>query len=204
MQKLADYSYSRLFTLHRHTSYLLLIYPSIRLLVSRDILVILYKHVHDCTGILSASRKSYGLNLQPFINATHLYLHGGTVSTNMSEHVGCTACICSHFASTFFCKLNLSSRSTLAVSQYQVRKVRTCVLGSSDFARTGGHKSGNSANGTAVYLITSISLPKLSTLYYNTTKYDIKHHCLFLFSCKHINSRKNVFQGTYSENIFIM
>ncbi len=92
-----------------------------------------------------------------------------------------------------------------AVSQYQVRKVRTCVLGSSDFAsstrecelsRTGGHKSGNSANGTAAYLITSVSSPKLSTLYYNMTKYDIKHH-LFLFSCKRINSRKNVVQGTY-------
>ncbi len=64
------------------------------------------------------------------------------------------------------------------------------------FLNTGGHKSGNSANGTAAYLITSVSSPKLSTLYYNTTKY-IKHHCLFLFSCKHINSRKNVVQGTY-------
>ncbi len=92
---------------------------------------------------------------------------------------------------------------TLSVSQYQVRKVWTCVLGISDFTsstrecdllRTGGHKSGNSANGTAVYLITSVSSP---TLYYNTMKYDIIHHCLFLFSCKHINSRKNVFQGTY-------
>ncbi len=50
------------------------------------------------------------------------------------------------------------ARETVAVSQYQVRKVRTCVLGSSDFAsstrecellRTGGHKSGNSANGTS-------------------------------------------------------
>ncbi len=100
----------------------------------------------------------------------------------------------------------LNTNETRAVSQYQVRKVRTCVLGSSDFAsstqecellRTGGHKSGNSANGTAVYLITSVSSPKLSTLYYNTTKYDIKHHCLLLFSCKHINSRKNVVQGTY-------
>ncbi len=100
----------------------------------------------------------------------------------------------------------------MAVSQYQVRKARTCVLGSSDFAsstrecelpRTGGHKSGNSANGTEAYFITSVSSPKLSTLYYNTTKYDIKHHCLFLFSCKHINSRKNVVQGMYihySEN----
>ncbi len=57
-----------------------------------------------------------------------------------------------------------------AVSQYQVRKVRTCVLGSSDFTsstrecellRTGEHKSGNSANGTAVYLITSVSSPVL-------------------------------------------
>ncbi len=95
---------------------------------------------------------------------------------------------------------------TVAVSQYQVRKVRTCILGSSDFTsstqecelpRTGGHKSGNSANGTAAYLITSVSSPKLSTLYYNTTKYDIKHHCLFLFTCKHINSRKNVVQGMY-------
>ncbi len=110
--------------------------------------------------------------------------------------------------------LNVSPRPIFqgalwAVSQYQVHKVRTCVLGSSDFAsstrecelpRTGGHKSGNSANGTAVYLITSVSS---ATLYYNTTKYDIKHHCLFLFSCKHINRRKNVFQGTYihySEN----
>ncbi len=96
--------------------------------------------------------------------------------------------------------------NTKAVSHYQVRKVRSCVLGSSDFAsstRTGGHKSSNSANGTAAYLITSVSSPKLSPLYYNTTKYDIKHHCLFLFSCKHINSRKNVVQGTYihySEN----
>ncbi len=83
---------------------------------------------------------------------------------------------------------------TKAVSQYQVCKVRTCVLGSSDFPsstrecelpRTGELKSGNSANGTAVYLITSVSSPKLSTLYYNMTNYDIKHHCLYLFSCKH-------------------
>ncbi len=91
---------------------------------------------------------------------------------------------------------------------YGSLRVRVRIFGpvktsSSDFAsstrecelpRTGGHKSSNSANGTAAYLITSVSSP---TLYYNTTKYDIKHHCLFLFSCKHINSRKKLFQGTY-------
>ncbi len=93
-----------------------------------------------------------------------------------------------------------------------IRRFSISSTQSSDFAsstrecellRTGGHKSSNSANGTAVYLITSVSSP---TLYYNTTKYDIKHHCLFLFSCKHINSCKNVFQGTYihySENKYI-
>ncbi len=112
----------------------------------------------------------------------------------------CTFCM-SHSSNTPDSTHQLISRDckTWAVSQYQVRKVRTCVLGSSDFAsstrecelpRTGGHKSGNSANGTAVYLITSVSSP--NTVLHNTTKYNIKHHCLSLFSCKHINSRKNV------------
>ncbi len=59
-------------------------------------------------------------------------------------------------------------------------------------------KSGNSANGTAAYLITSVSSPRLlqSSSLYLQTKY-IKHHCLFSFSFKHINSRRNVVQGKY-------
>jgi len=98
---------------------------------------------------------------------------------------------------------------SLAVSQYQVRKVRTCILGSSDFAsstqecelpRTGGHKSGNSANGTAAYLIISVSSPPViyTVLQYN----EISNTLPLLFSCKHINSHKNVVRGTcmhYSE-----
>ncbi len=70
-----------------------------------------------------------------------------------------------------------------------------CLSGQSR-ARTQGHKSSNSANGTTAYLITSVS-SLTSTRYYNTTKYNIKHHCLFLFSCKHINSCKKIVQGTY-------
>ncbi len=103
----------------------------------------------------------------------------------------------------------MSVAMSLAVSQYQVRKVRTCILGSSDFAsstqecellRTGGHKSGNSANGTAAYLITSVSSPPViyTVLQYN----EISNKLPLLFSCKHINSRKNVVRGTcmhYSE-----
>ncbi len=55
---------------------------------------------------------------------------------------------------------------------------------------------------TAAYLIASVSSPRLlqfSSRYciYNKTKYDIKHHCLFSFSFKHINSRSNVVQGMY-------
>ncbi len=50
----------------------------------------------------------------------------------------------------------------------------------------------------STYLITSVSSPRLlrfSSLYLQT-KY-IKHHCLFLFSFKHINIRRNVVQGTF-------
>ncbi len=86
---------------------------------------------------------------------------------------------------------------------------RFSILGSSDFAsstqecelpRTGGHKSGNSANGTAAYLITSVSSPPViyTVLQYN----EISNTLPLLFSCKHINSRKNVVRGTcmhYSE-----
>ncbi len=51
---------------------------------------------------------------------------------------------------------------------------------------------------TAAYLITSVSSPRLlqSSSLYLQTKY-IKHHRLFSFSFKHINSRINVVQGTY-------
>ncbi len=99
----------------------------------------------------------------------------------------------------------MCSPECVAVSQYQVCKVQNCVLSILDFAsstwecelpRTGGHKSGKSANGTAAFLLTSVS-STISTLYYYMRKYDIKHHCIFLFSSKHINSRKNVVQGTY-------
>ncbi len=102
---------------------------------------------------------------------------------------------------------------SLAASQYQVRKVRTCVLGSSDFAsstqecelpRTGGHKSGNSANGTAAYLITSVSSPPV--IYTELQYKEISNTLPLLFSCKHINSRKNVVRGTcmhYSETNII-
>ncbi len=78
-----------------------------------------------------------------------------------------------------------------AISQYQVRKVRTCVLGSSDFAistrecelpRTGGHKSGNSANGTAVYLITSA---RLSYLHFITIRRNISNTTASF--CFHVN-----------------
>ncbi len=41
MQKQADIAVCLCFNIHRHTSYPLLIYPSIRLCVLRDILVIL-------------------------------------------------------------------------------------------------------------------------------------------------------------------
>ncbi len=66
---------------------------------------------------------------------------------------------------------------TWAVSQYQVRKVRSCVLGSSDFPSstrewTGEHKSGNSANGTAAYLITSVSSPIYTVLQYDEIRYQ--------------------------------
>ncbi len=46
---------------------------------------------------------------------------------------------------------------------------------------------------TAAYLITSVSLPRLlqSSSLYLQTKY-IKHHCLFSFSFKHINSCRNL------------
>ncbi len=82
------------------------------------------------------------------------------------------------------CQLKSETR---AVPQYKVRKVRTCVLGSSDFAsstrecellRTGGHKSGNSENGTAAYLITSVSSPPVS---YNTIQYNEISNTLTLF-----------------------
>ncbi len=52
---------------------------------------------------------------------------------------------------------------SLAVSQYEVRKVRTCVLGSSDF--------GSLTECLFLYLITSVSSP--------ISKYDIKHHSFF-------------------------
>ncbi len=60
---------------------------------------------------------------------------------------------------------------------------------------------------TAAYLITSVSSPWLlqSSSLYLQTKY-IKHYCLFSFSFKHINSRRNVVQGTcihYNETKYI-
>ncbi len=57
-------------------------------------------------------------------------------------------------------------------SQYQVHKVRTCVLGSSDFGRT------NSANGTAAYLITSVSSP---LVIYTVLQYNEIYNTLPLF-----------------------
>ncbi len=76
----------------------------------------------------------------------------------------------------------------LASSVVRTSRVR---LGECELPRT--EQSGNSANCSVTYLITSVSLPRLlqfSSLYLQT-KY-IKHHCLFLFSLKHINSCRNV------------
>ncbi len=117
----------------------------------------------------------------------------------------CTFCMCP-LSDTPDSTHQLVSRDckTWAVSQYQVRKVRTCVLGSSDFTsstrecelpRMGEHKSGNSANGTAVYLIVSSPVLQYDEIRYQTP--------LPLFVFMYINSRKNIFQGTYihySEN----
>ncbi len=81
------------------------------------------------------------------------------------------------------------------VSQYQVRKCRTCILGSSDFASPtqecelpgmGWRKSGSSANGTPAYFIAHLGYCNFPHCIYNKTKYD-----------KPINSRRNVVQGTY-------
>ncbi len=58
---------------------------------------------------------------------------------------------------------------------------------------------------TAAYLITSVISPCLlqSSSLHLQTKY-IKHHFLFSLSFKHINSRRNVVQGTYVQSCFTL
>ncbi len=58
---------------------------------------------------------------------------------------------------------------------------------------------------TAAYLITSVISPCLlqSSSLHLHTKY-IKHHFLFSLSFKHINSRRNVVQGTHIQSCFTL
>jgi len=102
---------------------------------------------------------------------------------------------------------------TLTVSQYQLRKVRTCVLGSSDLAsstqenelpRTRGRKSGSSANGTEhsawsarsgysgylfIYILSN-NKTKYATILplfvNNKTKYVVKHHSASYLTNGHV------------------
>ncbi len=95
--------------------------------------------------------------------------------------------------------LNIYSNFGLASSVVQTLRVRLgCVISSLPYL----DDASLVILQTAAYLIASVSSPRLlqfSSLYciYNKTKYDIKHHCLFSFSFKHINSRSNVVQGMY-------